>query len=119
MDLRNSKLLPIKEIMSEEFEVSIVNGRGVIKVTQNLMSELPAELLRSAFEDLVERGQKSVVIDLTKTVSINSFGLGRLLALQNKLVEAGGDMSIRVSQGYIKEIIRILHLDKVFKLEEI
>lgn len=105
--------------MSEEFEVSIVNGRGLIKVTQNLMSELPAELLRSAFEDLLERGQKMVVIDLSKTIAINSFGLGRLLALQNKLNEIGGDLSIKVPPGYVREILRILHLDKVFKLEEV
>ncbi|MCS6894466.1 MAG: STAS domain-containing protein [Deltaproteobacteria bacterium] len=105
--------------MSGEFEIAIVNGKGVIKVNQNLLSELPAEMLRTAFEELIERGQKNLVIDLTQTFAINSYGLGRILTLLNKIKEEGGQLAVRVSHGYVKEIIKILLLDKVLPLEEV
>ncbi|MCS6961344.1 MAG: STAS domain-containing protein [Deltaproteobacteria bacterium] len=105
--------------MTDVFDVAIVDGKGIIKVSQNLMSELPAELLRNAFEDLLERGQKSVVIDLTQTISINSYGLGRILMLLNKAKEQSGSLAVRVAPGYVKEIIKLLFLDKVIPIEEI
>ncbi len=105
--------------MQESFEIGIINGRGVIKVNQNLLSEVPAEMLRSAYEELVERGQKNIVIDLTQTIAINSYGLGRILVLLKELTSQGGNLVVRVGNGYVKEIIKVLLLDKVIPLEEV
>jgi len=105
--------------MSEEFEVFISEGKGVIKVTQNLVSEAPAEHLENAFSVLEERGQTRIVIDLSGTEAINSFGLGKIFTLLDRVKENGGELSIRIKKNFLSDIIKTLLIDKILTVEEV
>lgn len=101
--------------MSEtvEFPTEIQGNKGVIKVQGDLDSEQAGEALRTAFQQVVDQGKKTVVLDLTGVQIINSYGIGKVLHCYKTLKEQNGTLMVRPLQGFVKETFELLMLDKI------
>ena len=62
-----------------EFKTRVEEGKSVIEVSSDLDNEQSGEALRIAFNNLYERGQKTIVLDLGGVEIINSYGIGKIL----------------------------------------
>ncbi|MBX4198748.1 STAS domain-containing protein [Candidatus Parcubacteria bacterium] len=100
--------MPVAQI-SQEGEVTVV--------------ELPAQLLVGNRHDFrtevlaqVEGGKKTFVFDFTRTGSIDSSGLGYLVLIQKKIVEAGGTLKLRNLDDDMDTLFSLTKLDTLFEI---
>jgi len=74
--------------------------------------EFKQQLLR-----LYDEGFNYIKMDFRNVTAIDSSGLGKLLLLQKKLVERGGELSIVNINEHVKRMFSMIHLYKVIKIE--
>jgi|GEM_PF-6715726 anti-sigma B factor antagonist len=79
------------------------------------------EIIQSIYEelkDLINKGNKHIVIDFENINSINSSAIGKLLFLNNLITSKNGKISfIRVNDN-LKKLFNILLIDKLFDFYE-
>lgn len=77
-----------------------------------------SQTLKQELLNLFNEGINEIIIDFSKITSIDSSGLGKLLLFQKKLKERGGELSIiNVTNDYIQNMFKMIHLNKVIKIE--
>ncbi|MGI6681385.1 MAG: STAS domain-containing protein [Bdellovibrionota bacterium] len=91
-------------------------GEAVIKITEDLDSEQSGEALTKAFSNLLEKGKKNIVLDMSQVEVINSYGIGKILSCNEKLKEENGKLVIKDASGFVDEIFKLLMLDNVFEM---
>jgi anti-sigma B factor antagonist len=70
--------------------------------------------VRAALLDAAERGQRELIIDLTRLEFLDSTGLGALIGAHKRAKEGGGRVSLVVQEGQILRLLRITGLLGVF-----
>ncbi len=70
--------------------------------------------VRAALLDAAERGQRELIIDLTRLEFLDSTGLGALIGAHKRAKECGGRVSLVVAEGQILRLLRITGLLGVF-----
>jgi anti-sigma B factor antagonist len=73
-----------------------------------------APALRDRIADLLDSGQKQLIIDLAGVEFLDSTGLGVLVAGLNRAREVGGSLSLVCPQERVLKLFRITGLDEVF-----
>ena len=101
-----------------EFPTEIIGEKGYIKIAGDLDSEQSGEALRKAFNELFDRGKRTVVLDLTQVQIINSYGIGKVLMCYKRLKAENGVLMVKPLQGFVKETFELLMLDKLLPVEE-
>lgn len=101
-----------------EFPTEIVGEKGYIKIEGDLDSEQSGEALRKAFNDLFDRGKRTVILDLSQVQIINSYGIGKVLMCYKRLKAENGTLMVKPLQGFVKETFELLMLDKLLPVEE-
>jgi anti-anti-sigma factor len=104
--------------MELEYETSVAGSKGVIKVDGDLDNEQAGEALRKAFNDLFNRGQRTIVLDLRNVEIINSYGIGKILMCYKRLKAEEGVMMVKPLAGFVKETFELLMLDNLFPVDE-
>lgn len=66
--------------------------------------------------ELVEKGYKNLLIDLSKTNFIDSSGLGALVGKISTCRKNGGDIKLISPTQRVVEILQITNLDKILKI---
>lgn len=102
---------------SVEFPTEIQGNKGIIRVQGDLDSEQSGEALRSAFQQVVDQGKKTVVLDLSEVQIINSYGIGKVLHCYKTLKDQDGTLMVRPLQGFVKETFELLMLDKILPID--
>ena len=77
-----------------EFKTKLEGNKGIIDVNSDLDNEQAGEALRAAFSGLFDRGQKTIVLDLSGVEIINSYGIGKILMCYKKLKAEDGVLAI-------------------------
>ncbi len=97
----------------------IKNGNGkVTLIPEGRIDVVNSQNLKQELLNLYNDGVKEIVIDFSKITSIDSSGLGKLLLFQKKLKERGGELRIiNVTNDYIQNMFKMIHLNKVIKIE--
>ena len=73
--------------------------------------------LRTCFVDVLnDSGSKNVVADMTRVTFMDSTGLGVLVGARRRVVAAGGDLRLVISNAAVLKIFRITGWDKVFSI---
>ncbi|OIJ10232.1 anti-anti-sigma factor [Anaerobacillus arseniciselenatis] len=100
----------MEQIKNGNSKVTLIpEGRIDVVNSQNLKQELL---------NLYNDGVNEIIIDFSKITSIDSSGLGKLLLFQKKLKERGGELRIiNVTNDYIQNMFKMIHLNKVIKIE--
>lgn len=104
--------------MSGEYTTEIIGDKGYIRVGGDLDSEQSGEALRKAFNDLFDKGRRTVVLDLTGVQIINSYGIGKVLMCYKRLKAENGVLMVKPLQGFVKETFELLMLDKLLPVDE-
>ena len=66
------------------------------------------------FNQLVEKGNKSIILDLKKVSYLDSSGLGGLLKMSTDIKKYNGNMSICRLQDYPKSLVKMTCLEYTF-----
>lgn len=80
--------------------------------TLNMMS---APALRAQFHDLVQRGHKRLVVDLSGVDTVDSSGLGVLISGLKAVRQSGGDLKITSPGERAKMVLELCNLNKVLQ----
>jgi len=104
--------------MDFEYQTKVVDGKGEIVVEGDLDNEQAGEALRQAFNSLYNRGQRTIVLDLSKVDIINSYGIGKILMCYKKLKSEEGVLMVKPLTGFVKETFQLLMLDTLFPIDE-
>jgi anti-sigma B factor antagonist len=72
--------------------------------------------LHQALRGLVEKGEKKVLLNLAEVSSIDSSGLGELIAGYATLQKNGGDLKLLNLTGRVSELMMITKLLTVFEV---
>jgi anti-sigma B factor antagonist len=75
-----------------------------------------APRLRERLVELVERGNRQIIVDLGSVDFLDSTGLGVLVGAHKRLKQAGGSLVLVCSREPLLKIFRITALDQVFPL---
>lgn len=101
-----------------EYATEIIGDRGYIVVEGDLDSEQAGEALRKAFNNVYDRGKRTVVLDLGRVQIINSYGIGKVLMCYKRLKAENGVLMVRPLKGFVKETFELLMLDKLLPVDE-
>lgn len=100
-----------------EYCTEIVGDRGYIKIEGDLDSEQSGEALRRAFNELFDKGKRTIVLDLTGVQIINSYGIGKVLMCYKRLKTEHGALMVKPLNGFVKETFELLMLDKILPVD--
>jgi anti-sigma B factor antagonist len=95
--------------ISERYNCNIIEFKG------NVMGGPDATSLNEALHDLIDKGQKNVVVDLGKVSFMNSSGLGMLIGALTTMRNADGDLRIANATNKIESLLIVTKLITVFK----
>lgn len=101
--------------MDFDLQVETSGARTVITVAGDL-DVLTAPQLRDRLVEVIDRGDRDLLIDLRPTEFIDSSGLSALVAGLKRIRDLGGDMGLICPPSNIRRLIEIVSLDQVFKL---
>jgi anti-sigma B factor antagonist len=94
---------------------STLGGATVIALEGNLMGGPDAAALNAKLHELVESGNKHVILDLSRVQFMNSSGLGLLIGSVSTLKNAGGALKLASVSEKILALIKITKLGGVFE----
>jgi anti-anti-sigma factor len=101
-----------------EFPTEIIGDKGYIKITGDLDTETAGEALRSAFNEIYDKGKRTIVLDLSGAQIINSYGIGKVLMCYKRLKAENGVLMVKPLQGFVKETFELLMLDKLLPMDK-
>lgn len=100
-----------------EYSTEVVGDKGYVRITGDLDSEASGEALKRAFNDLYEKGKRTIVLDFTGVQIINSYGVGKVLMCYKRLKTENGVLMVKPLQGFVKETFELLMLDKILPVD--
>jgi anti-sigma B factor antagonist len=96
---------------------TLQNGKiGVIEVKGSLVGGEETDELRSAVADLVEQGNKNLIIDLSKVTYLNSTAIGVLVSAHTTYSRNKGRVKLCGINKNINNIFVITKLTMVFEV---
>jgi anti-anti-sigma factor len=101
-----------------EFPTEVIGEKGYIHITGDLDSEVAGEALRSAFNEIYEKGTRTIVLDLSGAQIINSYGIGKVLSCYQQLKAQRGVLMVKPLEGFVKETFELLMLDKLLPIDK-
>ncbi len=93
-----------------------IRESGGIKIL-DLVGEVDvytAPRFKAAVNELIESGQRHLVVNMERVTYMDSSGFGTLLSANKKLKPVGGTVNLVKCSGSIDRILRITRLDAVF-----
>jgi anti-anti-sigma factor len=101
-----------------EFPTEIIGDKGFIRITSDLDTETAGEALRSAFNEIYDKGKRTIVLDLAGAQIINSYGIGKVLMCYKRLKAENGVLMVKPLNGFVKETFELLMLDKLLPVDQ-
>lgn len=68
-------------------------------------------------EPMLEKGRLRYVFDMTNVTFLNSVNIAAIIAARNRIVAAGGKVTVSNLADNIKAVFRILKLERLFDLD--
>jgi anti-anti-sigma factor len=90
-------------------------GIGLVAVAGDV-NLANAQDMKDAALKLVAQGARHLVVDLSKTVYLDSAGIGVLKGLLARLKERGGVLAVAGATGRVRYVIGVAHLEQAFTL---
>lgn len=87
----------------------------MITLAGRLMLGPEGQRLEELVADLLERGYRRFVFEMSGLTHIDSTGIGRCIASLNKIMPLGGKLHMVAATRPVREGFRVTHLDRVFR----
>jgi anti-sigma B factor antagonist len=104
-----------KEIYMNQ-KIEIVNDQMQVILTGNIFVE-EAKKIKEALIELINKGQISILLDLSQVDYFECVGMGMLVAIQKRAVQCGGSIKIKGIQRLLKKQFELNYLTKVFEIQ--
>ncbi len=92
-------------------DITIVEISGRLNLGDSLIA------MESSIRGLIEEGACKIVIDLASLKSIDSSGIGLLVASNGHIEQKGGRMRIAGARGIVAKALGIVHMDRIAPLD--
>jgi len=104
--------------MMGALEISEEGIAAVLSLNGKIMGGPEAGQINGAINDLIDRGKKKVVIDLSNTEWMNSSGLGILIGAATTLKNNNGTLVLIHVSDRIMNLLKITKLNSVFNIAD-
>ena len=88
----------------------------ILKIEENRIDTQNAEEFGKILNELDLKGYKTVEIDLSEVKSMNTSGIGKLLFFNKKISKEGKTLKISAISEELKEVFKLLRIDKIFDI---
>jgi anti-sigma B factor antagonist len=102
-------------MLMEISHTEIAPVTAVVTLTGKLMMGPESAQIINLVDDLMNRGKRIIIFDMSGITAIDSTGIGRFIYTYNKLAGAGGDMRLVGATGHVFHTFKVSLLDKVFR----
>ena len=93
-----------------------IGNKVMVNIPGNLDTLGTAEELKGALDQLLDEGEKEIVLNLDNTTILTSNGIGKLLMFHKKLKDIEGQLYITPPKDEVEKVLKTLALDDVFKI---
>ena len=93
-------------------DVSVVDAAGRITLGEG------SSALRDGIRDLVNKGQKKILLNLAEVSYIDSSGIGELVSAFTTVTNQGGQLKLLSLTKRVKDLLQITKLYTVFDVHE-
>ncbi len=97
------------------FEIETRDHRTAVIRPVGRLNMVAAPRLRTVVTQAVQAGTPRLVVDLSDTESMDSSGLGALIAGLKSARQAGGDLRIAAANSQVVTVLRLTNLDRVLR----
>lgn len=102
--------------MSLEIQHKEIDSHTVlVALTGRLMLGPDSTRLGALIPELIQRGSRDFLFDLTGVTHIDSTGIGHFIDTFNRLGKEGGTMRLVGANPSVREAFRVTRLDSVFR----
>lgn len=98
------------------YEISVINGIHLISLSGRLTEKEQSEELIATFEEMLSKGENSVLLELSSLEYVNSSGLNLLIGMLTKARNAGGELAICGVSDKVRQLLVMTRLDSIFKI---
>lgn len=92
------------------------NGAECVAYLDGELDVSTSEQLRAQLLGLIDDGCRSMVIDMSQLVLIDSTGLGVLVGVLKRALQHGGEMTLKAPARSARKVFDITGLDRVFTI---
>lgn len=94
------------------------NGMGeLVQISlETSVSASNTPALRKLLQERLQGGARRMALDFTSVESIDSVGIGLLVATHNSLAKVGGSLSLTNVRQDIYQLLTMMRLDKYFSI---
>lgn len=89
---------------------------SIVQVEENLVSDTVANDFKQIVYDLIDKGDKHIVIECSKMDFIGSAGVGKLLLAYKRIKDLGGTISLVALQPEVKDLFIAFKLQEFFQI---
>ncbi len=93
------------------------SGVAMVRVDGQLIVGNRQEL-KDLAQQMVDRGERKILIDFARTGYIDSSGLGALVSISRKIREVGGDLRLSGLNEDLRSLFELTKLDTLFEIAE-
>jgi anti-sigma B factor antagonist len=91
------------------------SGVAVVQVEGQLIVGNRQEL-KDLVQAALDRGERRILIDFSRTGYIDSSGLGALVSISKKIREAGGELKLSGLNEDLRSLFELTKLDALFQI---
>ncbi|MBL7965244.1 MAG: STAS domain-containing protein [Flavobacteriales bacterium] len=95
---------------------SETGGFQVFHLAGRLMDQQQADQLMGALDQELDRGQRSIVLDLGRLQYMNSTGINIMINVLTRTRKAGGDAILAGVSPSVRQLFLVTKLDTVFTI---
>lgn len=108
----------IKELPTEGNGMDTDPDTQVQMTLEPRLSAQDAPSLREFFRERIQEGARRIVLDFSRVESIDSVGIGLLVATHNSLAKLGGALVLISVPRDIYQLLTLMRLDKHFSISQ-
>ena len=99
----------MKATVRQTGQVSVVDLSGRITIGKGDI------VLRERVHELLENGQRKILLNFEKVPYMDSTGIGELIAGYKDANKKGGTIKLLKASGRVRELLELTELDEVFE----
>ncbi|HZQ92156.1 MAG TPA: STAS domain-containing protein [Terriglobales bacterium] len=89
---------------------------AVVEVTGRICIGRDCQQLEWQVNELIQKGTRKLVLDLTNVTHMDSTGIGILVSCSGKMRVAGGELRVAGATGAVEKVIKLTQVDNIVPL---
>ncbi|HMN49360.1 MAG TPA: STAS domain-containing protein [Ignavibacteriaceae bacterium] len=100
-----------------EIEINERNDSTIIKFNKDKLLGTEAAEFQNSVIEILEKGVKSIVIDLSSVIYLTSWAIGMLVHAFTTATNRGAQLSLSGVTQRVRDILSKVKLDKIFSIQ--